>query len=66
MEAANYTVRIDPLIRCRYERERARRRRVVATKAVAHRLLACACNHMLHKGTTFDLTRTFELTHTFG
>ncbi len=32
--------------------------RVVAIKAVAHKL-ARACYHVLHEGTTFDLTRAF-------
>jgi transposase len=58
MEAANYAVRFDPLIRRWYERKRARKHRVVAVKAVAHKL-ARACYHMLHEGTTFDLTRAF-------
>jgi transposase len=56
MEAANYAVRCDPLIRRWYERKRARKHRVVVIKAVAHKL-ARACYHMLHEGTTFDLTR---------
>ncbi|MFC5441686.1 IS110 family transposase [Rhodanobacter ginsenosidimutans] len=58
MEAANYAVRYDPLVRRWYERKRARKHRVVAIKAVAHKL-ARACYHMLHEGTTFDLTRAF-------
>jgi hypothetical protein len=57
-----------PVLRCRrppfllirrwYERKRARKHRVVAIKAVAHKL-ARACYHMLHEATTFDLTRAF-------
>lgn len=58
MEAANYAVRFEPLIRRWYERKRARKHHVVAIKAVAHKL-ARACYHMLHEGTTFDLTRAF-------
>lgn len=58
MEAANYAVRFDPLIRRWYERKRARKHRVVAIKAVAHKL-ARACYHMLHEGTTFNLARAF-------
>lgn len=58
MEAANYAVRFDPAIHRWYERKRARKHRVVAIKAVAHKL-ARACYHMLHEGTTFDLSRAF-------
>ena len=59
MEAANYAVHYDPLIRRWYERKRARKHRVVAIKAVAHKL-ARACYHMLHEGTPFDPTRAFS------
>jgi transposase len=58
MEAANYAVRFDLLIRRWYERKPARKHRGVATKAVAHKLWT-RCYHMLHEGTTFDLTRAF-------
>jgi transposase len=58
MEAANYAVRFNPLIRRWYERKQARKHRVVAIKAVAHKL-ARACYHMLHEGTSFDPTRAF-------
>lgn len=58
MEAANYAVRFDPLIRRWYERKRARKHRVVAIKTVAHKL-ARACYHMLHEDTTFDPARAF-------
>lgn len=55
MKAANDAVRYDPRIWRWYERERARKHGVVAIKAAAHKL-ARACHHMLHEGTTFDLT----------
>jgi transposase len=58
MEAANYAVRFHPAIRRWYERKRARKHRVVAIKAVAHKL-ARACYHMLHEGTSFDPARAF-------
>ena len=58
MEAANHAVRYHPSIRRWYERKRARKHRVVAIKAVAHKL-ARACYHMLHEGTAFDPTRAF-------
>lgn len=39
-----------------WERKRARKHRVVAIRAVAHKR-ARACQHMLHEGTRFDLKR---------
>ena len=57
-EAANYAVRFHPSIRRWYERKRTRKHRVVAIKAVAHKL-ARACYHMLHEGTSFDPARAF-------
>lgn len=58
MEAANFAVRFDPTIRRWYERKRARKHRVVAIKAVAHKL-ARACYHMLHEATPFNVKRAF-------
>ncbi|HET6431254.1 IS110 family transposase [Dyella sp.] len=58
VEAANHAIRFDPLIRRWYDRKRARKHRVVAIKAVAHKL-ARACYHMLREGTPFDPTRAF-------
>jgi transposase len=58
MEAANFAVRYHPSIRRWYERKRARKHRVVAIKAVGHKL-ARACYHMLHDATPFDVKRAF-------
>jgi hypothetical protein len=58
VEAANYAAGFDPLIRCWYQRKRARKHRVVAVKAVAHKL-ARACYRMPHERTMSDLTRAF-------
>lgn len=58
MEAANFAVRFHPSIRRWYERKRARKHRVVAIKAVAHKL-ARACYYMLHDATPFDVKRAF-------
>ena len=56
MEAANYATRYSPLIRHWYERKRSSKHRVVAIKAVAHKL-ARACYHLLKDGTEFDPKR---------
>lgn len=59
VEAANYATRYHPAIRRWYERKRARKHRVVAIKAVGHKL-ARACYYMLREGTTFDPGRAFQ------
>jgi len=58
IEAANFATRHNTAIKRWYERKRAKKHRVVALKAVAHKL-ARACYHMLHEGTSFDPLRAF-------
>lgn len=58
IEAANYAIRFSEPIQRWYERRRAKKHRLVALKAVGHKL-ARACYHMLREGTDFDLERAF-------
>lgn len=58
VEAANFAIRYDERARRYYQRKRARRNGVVATKAVAHKL-ARACYHVMRDGTAFDPARCF-------
>jgi transposase len=58
IEAANYAIRFSPQIKRWYERKRNKCHRMVALKAVAHKL-ARACYFMLREQTDFDLTRAF-------
>jgi transposase len=58
VEAAVFAIRHCPQAKCFYERKRARTHRVVAIKALAHKL-ARACYHMLREGTRFDVQRCF-------
>lgn len=58
IEAANFAIRHHAAIRRWYERKRAKKHRVVALKAVAHKL-ARACYHMLHEDAAFDVRRAF-------
>ena len=58
IEAANYANRFNPMIRRWYERKQGKKHRVVAIKAVAHKL-ARACYHMLKDGSEFDPKRAF-------
>lgn len=58
VEAANFAVRFCPEAKRFYERKKAKTNRIVAIKALAHKL-ARACYHMLREGTAFDLKRCF-------
>jgi transposase len=58
MEAANFAIRFDPKIRAYYQRKQAKTKRVIALKAVAHKL-ARACYHMIKEDVAFDITRAF-------
>lgn len=58
IEAAHHAVRWCEPIQRWYTRKIARKSKVVAIKAVAHKL-SRACYHMMHEGTDFDVTRAF-------
>lgn len=58
IEAANFAVRFEPQINRWYQRNAARKPRLVALKAVAHKL-ARAGYHLLRDGGTFDVHRAF-------
>lgn len=58
IEAANYAIRFSPPIKSWFDRKRRRCHRMVALKAVAHKL-ARACYFILRGHTDFDLVRAF-------
>jgi len=58
IEAANFAIRHNEAIRSYYQRKLARTKRIVALKAVAHKL-ARACYHMIKEDVAFDLMRAF-------
>jgi len=58
MEAANFGIRYDERIRHYYQRKQDRTKRIVALKAVAHKL-ARACYHMIKEDVAFDVARAF-------
>lgn len=58
VEAANFAIRYEPLVRRFYERKKAKTNGVVAVKAVAHKL-ARATYHVLKEGAPFDVQRAF-------
>ena len=58
IEAANFAIRYDRSIRRFYDRKKARTKRIVALKAVAHKL-GRACYHMIKEDVKFDVLRAF-------
>ncbi len=58
IEAANFAIRFEPAIRRWYQRNAAKKPRLVALKAVAHKL-ARAGYYLLRDGGTFDVHRAF-------
>jgi len=58
IEAANFAIRHSPALRRYYQRKESRTKRIVALKAVAHKL-ARACYHMIKADVAFALRRAF-------
>jgi transposase len=58
VEAANFAIRFEPLIARFYQRKKAKTHRVVAIKAVAHKL-ARACYYIMRDEVPFDVDRAF-------
>jgi len=58
VEAANFAIRYDDTIKRYYQRKQAKTKRVVALKAVAHKL-ARACYYIQRDGVPFDVVRAF-------
>jgi transposase len=58
IEAANFAIRYNPAVKRYYERKLKRSHRLVALKAVAHKL-ARACYFVMRDGVAFDVQRAF-------
>ena len=58
VEAANFAVRYEPRIRSFYQRKKAKTHRVVAIKAVAHKLCR-ACYYIMKDRVPFEVARAF-------
>jgi transposase len=58
VEAANFAIRFEPLVARYYQRKKAKTHRVVAIKAVAHKL-ARACYYVMRDEVPFDVNRAF-------
>ncbi|MDP5133932.1 MAG: hypothetical protein NWQ54_23855 [Paraglaciecola sp.] len=59
IEAAHYAVASNKIIKRFYQRKCAKSMKVVAIKAMAHKL-SRACYNMLKDGVEFDVKRTFN------
>lgn len=58
IEAANFAIRYSPPVRSYYQGKAHRTKRIVALKAVAHKL-ARACYHLIKEDVPFEITRAF-------
>lgn len=58
IEAANFSLRHSPTVRRWYDRKCCKRHKVIAIKAVAHKL-ARAGSYLMRDGSTFDVDRAF-------
>jgi transposase len=58
IEAANFAIRYNPTIKRYYQRKYARTNRIVAIKAIAHKL-ARACYYILRDQVSFDINKAF-------
>lgn len=58
VEAANFAIRFEPLVARFYQRKKAKSHRVVAIKAVAHKL-ARGCYYIMRDEVPFDVDRAF-------
>jgi transposase len=58
VEAANFAIRFSPKIQSFYQRKKTKSHRVVALKAVAHKLCR-ACYYIMRDRVAFDVTKTF-------
>ena len=58
VEAANFAIRFNPVIKAFYQRKLVKRNKIVAIKAVAHKL-ARACYYILRDHVPFDVNRSF-------
>jgi len=59
VEAANFAIRFNPIIKKYYQKKKAKTSNVVAIKTVAHKL-ARACFYILKDGVDFDVGKSFR------
>jgi transposase len=58
VEAANFAIRFNPIIKKYYQKKKAKTSNVVAIKTIAHKL-ARACFYILKDGVDFDVKKSF-------
>ena len=59
VEAANFAIRFNPIIKKYYQKKRSKTSNVVAIKTIAHKL-ARACFYILKDGVDFDVKKSFR------
>ena len=59
VEAANYSIRYSDVIKSYYQRKCTKTKKVIAIKAVAHKL-SRACYYMMRDNVQFDVTKAFS------
>ncbi len=58
IEAANFALRYSPEVKRWFDRKCGKRHKIIALKAVAHKLVG-ASYHLMRDGGTFDVSRAF-------
>lgn len=58
VEAANFAIRFNPIIKKYYQKKKAKTNKLIAIKTVAHKL-ARACFYIMREGSDFDVTKSF-------
>ena len=58
IEAANFAIRYNPIIKKYYQRKKAKTNQIIAIKTIAHKL-ARACYYIIREGVTFDVSKSF-------
>jgi transposase len=59
VEAANFAIRFNPIIKKYYQRKKAKTNRLIAIKAIAHKL-SRACFYIIKDGVDFDVNKSFR------
>lgn len=59
IEAANFAIRFNPIIKKYYQKKKAKTNRFVAIKTIAHKL-ARACFYIMKEGVDFDVIKSFR------
>ena len=59
VEAANFSIRFNPIIKKYYQKKKTKTNRVIAIKTIAHKL-ARACFYIMKEGVDFEVNKSFR------